>query len=256
MSRRRTDKVTVWISLKRIKQTLIGAALLALLIIVVTYEIPLPKRPIPGACRLPAKSLPLMQAMAGQTGSGKPPRRHREGCKPGHHLVSTRLLAAGRRAGHYDKRRRLRPGGGKHQGIFQAENGRPQTARADDRGQQGRPVYQHASEQHSVQSVERRADLFPPNNEDSKKLAELIQAEIRHNLENTQRLAKTDDKIYLLQALRMPSALVEVGFLSHPQESELLRDEKYQRKVAASVYNGILRYASGESSSESSQAAE
>ena len=40
MSRRRTDKVTVWISLKRIKQTLIGAALLALLIIVVTYEIP------------------------------------------------------------------------------------------------------------------------------------------------------------------------------------------------------------------------
>ena len=197
-----------------------------------------------------------MQAMAGQTGSGKPPRRHREGCKPGHHLVSTRLLAAGRRAGHYDKRRRLRPGGGKHQGIFQAENGRPQTARADDRGQQGRPVYQHASEQHSVQSVERRADLFPPNNEDSKKLAELIQAEIRHNLENTRRLAKTDDKIYLLQALRMPSALVEVGFLSHPQESELLRDEKYQRKVATSVYNGILRYASGESSSESSQVAE
>lgn len=40
MSRRRTDKVTLWISLKRIKQTLIGAVLLALLIIVVTYEIP------------------------------------------------------------------------------------------------------------------------------------------------------------------------------------------------------------------------
>ena len=76
--------------------------------------------------------------------------------------------------------------------------------------------------------------FFPPNNEDSKKLAELIQAEIRHNLENTRVWPKPTIR-YICSSLRMPSALVEVGFLSHPQESELLRDEKYQRKVAFRV---------------------
>lgn len=97
--------------------------------------------------------------------------------------------------------------------------------------------------------------FYPQGNVQSQNLAELIQAEIRHNLENTNRLAKTENTVYLLKALRIPSALVEVGFLSHPEESELLRDEKYQRKVAASIYNGILRYSSGEQA-ESANAVE
>jgi len=88
--------------------------------------------------------------------------------------------------------------------------------------------------------------FYYPNHPDNAGLAELIQDEIKRNLENTDRVAKTVDTVYLLQALKMPSALVEVGFLSHPQESQLLRDENYQRKVAAAVYKGMLRYLSGE----------
>ncbi|MDK8184205.1 N-acetylmuramoyl-L-alanine amidase CwlD [Paenibacillus sp. UMB4589-SE434] len=84
-----------------------------------------------------------------------------------------------------------------------------------------------------------------PNNE---LLAKFIQLEIRRNLENTERVAKSDDRnLYLLRMLKIPSALVEVGFLSHPEESRQLADEQYQLKVAASVYKGILRYMSGES---------
>ncbi len=89
--------------------------------------------------------------------------------------------------------------------------------------------------------------FYYPNHADNPVLAALIQEELKKNLENTDRIAKlADKKIYLLQVLKMPSALVEVGFLSNPEEARMLANEKYQKKVAASVYQGILRYYSGE----------
>ncbi|NQX64252.1 N-acetylmuramoyl-L-alanine amidase CwlD [Paenibacillus qinlingensis] len=85
------------------------------------------------------------------------------------------------------------------------------------------------------------------NNPDNPNLAALIQSELRRNLENTDRVAKLADKtVYLLKTLKIPSALVEVGFLSNPEEAKLLADEKYQKMLAASVYQGILRYYAGE----------
>ncbi len=62
-------------------------------------------------------------------------------------------------------------------------------------------------------------------------MAALIQDEMKKNLKNTDRVAKQADKeIYLLKTLQMPSALVEVGFLSNPAEAALLRDPAYQKK--------------------------
>lgn len=88
--------------------------------------------------------------------------------------------------------------------------------------------------------------FYSPNHPESGVLAGLIQEEMRTNLENTNRVAKTADYVYLLNELKIPSALVEVGFLSNPEEARLLGDEQYQRKVAASIYKGILRYEAGE----------
>lgn len=89
--------------------------------------------------------------------------------------------------------------------------------------------------------------FFYPNHRDNAALAALIQDEMKKNLKNTDRVAKQADKeIYLLKTLQMPSALVEVGFLSNPTEAALLRDPAYQKKVAAAIYQGILRYYSGE----------
>ncbi|MBU7320469.1 N-acetylmuramoyl-L-alanine amidase CwlD [Paenibacillus oleatilyticus] len=89
--------------------------------------------------------------------------------------------------------------------------------------------------------------FFYPNHADNSTLATLIQEEIKRNLKNTDRVAKQADKeIYLLKAMTIPSALVEVGFLSNPGEAQLLRDPTYQKKIATSIYQGILRYYSGE----------
>lgn len=88
--------------------------------------------------------------------------------------------------------------------------------------------------------------FYETKHPESKKLAAAIQEEIREALGNTDRVSKVADKsVYLLKTLDMPTALVEVGFLSHPSESRLLADSSYQRKVAAAIYRGILRYKSG-----------
>ncbi|MUT68225.1 N-acetylmuramoyl-L-alanine amidase CwlD [Paenibacillus sp. NEAU-GSW1] len=87
----------------------------------------------------------------------------------------------------------------------------------------------------------------PDNHPDNQALAIFIQNEIKRNLENTNRVAKTEKTVYLLKEIdHIPTALVEVGFLSNPNEASQLADTDYQRKVAASIYQGILRYASGE----------
>lgn len=88
--------------------------------------------------------------------------------------------------------------------------------------------------------------FYYPSNTEGGRLATLVQAEIRESVGNTNRVALTKDNVYLLKALKMPTALVEVGFLSNPDESRLLAGEGYQTKVAAALYRGILRYAEGE----------
>ncbi|WP_017729552.1 N-acetylmuramoyl-L-alanine amidase CwlD [Halalkalibacterium ligniniphilum] len=82
-----------------------------------------------------------------------------------------------------------------------------------------------------------------PENEE---IARFIQNEIKRNLENTERLAKPIHNVFLLKHAEIPGVLVEAGFLSNPSEAELLKTEAYQQKVAASIYQGIIRYYTNE----------
>lgn len=78
--------------------------------------------------------------------------------------------------------------------------------------------------------------------DDNKHLAKMIQAELVRNLENTTRQALQIQNIYLLKYAEVPGALVELGFLSNDEERELLKQNKYQQKLATSIYQGILKY--------------
>lgn len=88
--------------------------------------------------------------------------------------------------------------------------------------------------------------FYHPSIEESERVAKFIQAELIRNLENTDRSAKAIQEVYLLKAAKIPGALVEVGFLSNPSERQLLEQESYQRKLAASIYEGLLRHYSKE----------
>ncbi|MBO2945784.1 N-acetylmuramoyl-L-alanine amidase CwlD [Paenibacillus sp. F411] len=249
MSRPERDKVTIWISWKKIKQSLIGLGLLLLLLAVVTYEIPTNKTVQYWSLPLAGKVIALDAGHGGPDGGAV----SRQGViEKDINLAVTLYL-----------RDYLQQAGAL---VILTREGDYDLASPETAGYSKRKTEDLNNRVRLIEN--KQADLFisthlnsipsnrwsgaqtfyPPGKEESRRLAELIQGEIRHQLENTQRLAKTDDKIFLLQALKIPSALVEVGFLSHPQESEMLRDEKYQRKVAASIYNGVLRYSAGERS--------
>ncbi|WP_010652000.1 N-acetylmuramoyl-L-alanine amidase CwlD [Oceanobacillus massiliensis] len=84
--------------------------------------------------------------------------------------------------------------------------------------------------------------FYYPEFEENRHLAKMIQEEIIRNMENTNRSPLAINGIYLLKHAQVPGALVEIGFLSNQEERELLKQEDYQRKMAASIYEGILRY--------------
>ncbi|WP_224749643.1 N-acetylmuramoyl-L-alanine amidase CwlD [Polycladospora coralii] len=92
--------------------------------------------------------------------------------------------------------------------------------------------------------------FYNPKHEENKKLAELIQSELIENLENTDRIAKQKSDIYILKSSDVPTVLVEAGFLSNPDEAALLATDGYQKKVAASIYTGLIKYYTGEEPTE------
>ncbi|MCM3317729.1 N-acetylmuramoyl-L-alanine amidase [Rummeliibacillus stabekisii] len=73
-------------------------------------------------------------------------------------------------------------------------------------------------------------------------LANSIQDSIKENLKNTEREALAIKQVYLLKKVKMPAVLVETGFLSNPEEAELLSSPDYQRKMAEAIVDGIERY--------------
>lgn len=85
--------------------------------------------------------------------------------------------------------------------------------------------------------------FYKENCEKSKKLAYMVQKELRNILdEDNKRVPQSRDDVYLIREVEAPSILVECGFLSNPTEEKLLQDEKYQEKIAWSIYSGIIKY--------------
>lgn len=80
-----------------------------------------------------------------------------------------------------------------------------------------------------------------PGSEESKKLAVAIQKELNNFLDNPGRQAKQVD-YFANRMTKMPSVIVEIGFISNPAEEKLMLDPVYQNKIAWSVYAGIARY--------------
>ena len=86
--------------------------------------------------------------------------------------------------------------------------------------------------------------FFSTNHPESKILAECLKESVVGFIQpnNTREIKPANSSIYLLWNAQRPSVLVECGFLSNPQESELLAQKEYQQKIAFSIYCGILDY--------------
>ena len=81
----------------------------------------------------------------------------------------------------------------------------------------------------------RGAQTFYAPTEGSQPLAEHIQTAVRTGLQpdNERAVKQIPDTVYLMNHISCPAILVECGFLTNPEEEALLRDEDYQRQMAA-----------------------
>ncbi len=85
--------------------------------------------------------------------------------------------------------------------------------------------------------------FYAKSNEESRLLAESVQKNIvQLQPENKRIIADGEDTIYLLANLKMPSVLVECGFVSNISEANMLKDSDYKKALAMSIYCGIAEY--------------
>ena len=92
--------------------------------------------------------------------------------------------------------------------------------------------------------------FYQPGLIENKQLATAIMERMNHNLDGSSREAKAINDILILKHSQIPTALVEIGFLSNPEEAELLGTEAYQREVAYAIYEGIISFLSSPPAAE------
>lgn len=86
--------------------------------------------------------------------------------------------------------------------------------------------------------------FFSPNNTESKSLADCIQQSFVGTIQpdNKRLTKKSGTNIFLLYHSKIPSVLVECGFLSNPSDLINLKNEKYRVKTALLIADGIIKY--------------
>ncbi len=82
------------------------------------------------------------------------------------------------------------------------------------------------------------------HNDASKRLAETVQKNLVYRTKANDKGVQTAG-FYVLRHTSMPSILVEMGFVSNPQEAKLLRESSYRLKLANGIYEGIEEYFRG-----------
>jgi len=75
----------------------------------------------------------------------------------------------------------------------------------------------------------------------SSKLAQILHNTIISKLPTLDRGIRTQS-FYVIKYTTMPSVLIEIGFITNPNEEALLASAEYQEKVAAAIYDGIKQY--------------
>ena len=78
-------------------------------------------------------------------------------------------------------------------------------------------------------------------NEKNKAFADLMQEQLHNDLK-TQREVKEIYNILMNRKITVPGLLIEVGFLSNPNDRYKLQKADYQYKIAESIKNGVIKY--------------
>lgn len=85
--------------------------------------------------------------------------------------------------------------------------------------------------------------FYKEGNEKGIKLAKNIQNSLNETIQKeNKRVPMKIDNVYIIKHVEIPTAIVECGFLSNPEEEQLLLQDEYQDKLAWGIYCGIMQY--------------
>lgn len=85
--------------------------------------------------------------------------------------------------------------------------------------------------------------FYPSSSEESKKLASLLQEQLRYvTLDENKRQIKANHDYYLLRDNAVPTVIAEVCFLSNPSEAAMITEEYIQDRAAFALAMGIQQY--------------
>ncbi len=82
--------------------------------------------------------------------------------------------------------------------------------------------------------------FYAPKSAAGKSLAVSIQEQLRQVAQIEQEAEPAD--FFVLRRNKVPAVLVEVGFITNPEERKLLQSPDYQRKIAEGIVSGIASY--------------
>ena len=84
--------------------------------------------------------------------------------------------------------------------------------------------------------------FYYTDSEEGRTAAGMIQAELNALAPDNEKEIRANDSCYILKNTRIPTVIVECGFLSSYTEAEKLADDEYQNRIAEAVSEGILQY--------------
>lgn len=84
--------------------------------------------------------------------------------------------------------------------------------------------------------------FYYTDSEEGRTAAGMIQAELNALAPDNEKEIRANDSYYILKNTRIPTVIVECGFLSSYTEAEKLADDEYQNRIAEAVSEGILQY--------------
>jgi N-acetylmuramoyl-L-alanine amidase len=76
---------------------------------------------------------------------------------------------------------------------------------------------------------------------ESSRLAEIVQDSMTQSLRIPNRGVKQAG-FFVLGGAAMPAVLIEIGFVTHPQEERKLRESRYRDEIARAIFAGIVEY--------------
>jgi len=78
-------------------------------------------------------------------------------------------------------------------------------------------------------------------NENNKLLATIIQDKFKSNLNTKRNISKIENR-YLYKRIKKTGVLLELGFITNPDERYLLQTDTYQEKISKLIVLGIIDY--------------